>query len=228
MKCGRVSVISFLSAVSCVHGAYAADRVASTDHSFNPAPSSKRSPSYMRIYGNAQAPYGFVRFCDGFPDECQGATNSNDARFEATPERLSELDDINRSVNKSIEPATDVEIYGVNELWTLPTDRGDCEDFALLKRHILIQRGWPASGLLMTVVRDEKNEGHAILTARTTQGDFVLDNKNDEVKLWTQTPYHYVMRQSYINPKVWVSLDPSDAPANAAVAGVQANPEPEK
>lgn len=228
MKYGRVSVISFLSAVSCVHGAYAGDRVASTDHSFSLAPSSKRSPSYMRIYGNAQAPYGFVRFCDGFPEECQATSGSNDARFEATPERLSELDDVNRSVNKSIEPATDMEIYGVNELWTLPTDRGDCEDFALMKRHILIQRGWPASGLLMTVVRDEKNEGHAILTARTTQGDFVLDNKNDEVKLWTQTPYHYVMRQSYINPKVWVSLDPSDAPANAAVAGVQANPEPEK
>lgn len=182
----------------------------------------------MRIYGNAQAPYGFVRFCDSFADECQATTGANDARFEATPERLSELDDINRTVNKIVEPATDMEIYSVNELWTLPTDRGDCEDFALLKRRILMQRGWPASALLMTVVRDEKNEGHAILTARTTQGDFVLDNKNDEVKLWTQTPYHYVMRQSYINPKVWVSLDPSDAPANAAVAGVQANPEPEK
>jgi predicted transglutaminase-like cysteine proteinase len=88
-----------------------------------------------------------------------------------------------------------------------------------------MERGWPASSLLMTVVRDEKNEGHAILTARTTQGDFVLDNKNEEVRLWTQTPYHYVMRQSYINPRVWVSLDASDATASASVAGVQANPE---
>jgi predicted transglutaminase-like cysteine proteinase len=124
-----------------------------------------------------------------------------------------------------IEPATDSEIYGVNELWTIPSDRGDCEDFALLKRRLLMERGWPASSLLMTVVRDEKNEGHAILTARTTQGDFVLDNKNEEVRLWTQTPYHYVMRQSYINPRVWVSLDASDATASASVAGVQANPE---
>jgi predicted transglutaminase-like cysteine proteinase len=143
----------------------------------------------------------------------------------ATPERLSELDEINRMVNKMIEPATDSEIYGVNELWTIPSDRGDCEDFALLKRRLLMERGWPASSLLMTVVRDEKNEGHAILTARTTQGDFVLDNKNEEVRLWTQTPYHYVMRQSYINPRVWVSLDASDATASASVAGVQANPE---
>lgn len=217
MKYGRVGVISLLSAVSCVQAA-SADGVGAVA-------SSKRSPAFMRIYGNAQAPYGFVRFCDGHPDECQSSANTNDARFMATPERLSELDEINRLVNKMIEPATDNEIYGVNELWTLPSDRGDCEDFALLKRRLLMERGWPASSLLMTVVRDEKNEGHAILTARTTQGDFVLDNKNEEVRLWTQTPYHYVMRQSYINPRVWVSLDPSDATASSAVAGVQANPE---
>ena len=128
-------------------------------------------------------------------------------RFQATPERLSELDEVNRAVNHEIEPATDAEIYGVNELWTMPTSRGDCEDFALLKRQRLMARGWPANALLMTVVRDEKNEGHAILTARTSQGDFVLDNKIEAVRLWNQTPYHFVMRQSYIDPKVWVSLD---------------------
>lgn len=220
MKYGRVGVFTLLSAVSCVQGAHA--------ETPGMAISSKRSPAFMRIYGNAQAPYGFVRFCDGHPTDCAADSFSNDARFEATPERLSELDDINRAVNKAIEPATDAEIYGVNELWTLPQAKGDCEDFALLKRRMLLDRGWPSSALLMTVVRDEKNEGHAILTARTTQGDYVLDNKNDEVKLWTQTPYHYVMRQSYINPRVWVSLDPSDAPASASVAGVQANPEQER
>ena len=177
----------------------------------------------MRVFGNAQPPYGFIRFCEAVPGECAGHA-SNDARFDATPERLSELDDVNRTVNSEIEPATDMEVYGVAEYWTLPTTRGDCEDFALLKRHNLMERGWPASSLLMTVVRDEKNEGHAVLTARTSQGDFVLDNKVEAVKLWAQTPYHYVMRQSYIDPKVWVSLDPSDAASPAAIAGTQANP----
>jgi predicted transglutaminase-like cysteine proteinase len=185
-----------------------------------------RHPVFMRIYGNAQPPYGFVRFCDGEPEECAGG-DANDARYDATPEGLIELDQVNRAINKAIEPATDLEVYGVNELWTLPDVKGDCEDFALLKRHTLMARGWPASSLLLTVVRDEKNEGHAILTARTTQGDFVLDNKTDEVRLWNQTPYHFVMRQSYINPRVWVSLDPSDATSQATVAGVQANPEKE-
>ncbi|MFN0218164.1 MAG: transglutaminase-like cysteine peptidase [Hyphomicrobium sp.] len=177
----------------------------------------------MRIYGNAQPPYGFVRFCEVNPKECGGELAS-DARYSATPERLSDLDEVNRSVNRAIEPATDIEIFGVNEFWTLPKSRGDCEDFALLKRQRLMKLGWPSSALLITVVRDEKNEGHAVLTARTTQGDFILDNKVESVKLWNQTPYHYVMRQSYIDPKVWVSLDPTDSATPAAIAGVQANP----
>jgi predicted transglutaminase-like cysteine proteinase len=117
-----------------------------------------RAPEFMRIYGSAQAPYGFVRFCETNPKECV-ATTADDSRFEATPERLSQLDELNRMVNHEIEPATDQEIYGVAEYWTLPKTRGDCEDYALLKRHILIARGWPSSALLMTVVRDEKKRG---------------------------------------------------------------------
>ena len=38
-------------------------------------------------------------------------------------------------------------------------------------------RGWPESKLLITVVRDENNEGHAVLTVRTDEGDFILDNR---------------------------------------------------
>ena len=215
MKFSCVSVIVALS-VSGVANFAAAQEFAALE----PA---TRAPQFMRVFGNAQPPYGFVRFCDAQADQCNSAP-TDDARFQATPERLSELDDINRKANHDIEPATDLEIYGVNELWTLPKTRGDCEDFALLKRKLLMERGWPASSVLMTVVRDEKNEGHAVLTARTSQGDFILDNKVEAVRLWNHTPYHYVMRQSYIDPKVWVSLDPTDGSSPAAMAGVQSNP----
>ncbi len=175
----------------------------------------------MRVYGPSQPPYGFVRFCEQTPSGCQ--SHGSESRFQATPERLSELDTVNRLVNHSVEPATDMEIYGVSELWTLPGARGDCEDYALLKQKTLIDRGWPSSSLLLTVARDEKGEGHAVLTARTSQGDFVLDNKIDQVKLWSHTAYDYVMRQSYLDPRVWVSLDASDARAPAALAGVSPN-----
>lgn len=179
-----------------------------------------RANPYMRVYGPTLPPYGFIRFCETHPGECRQGMMT-EVRFDASKGRAKELDEINRHVNKVIEPATDMELYGEVERWTIPTTKGDCEDYALLKRKLLIERGWPASSLLMTVVRDEKNEGHAVLTARTAQGDFVLDNKTDEIKPWHKVTYTYVMRQSYIDPRVWVSLDPKDASSPALLAGVR-------
>ena len=177
----------------------------------------------MRIYGPTLPPYGFVRFCESYPNECrQGPLE--ETRFNAMPARMRQLDEINRYVNKVIEPATDMEIYGETERWAIPTTRGDCEDYALLKRKRLIARGWPVSALLMTVVRDEKGEGHAVLTARTVQGDFILDNKVDEVKSWNRTRYEYIMRQSYLNTMIWMSLDPREASSTLPIAGVRATP----
>ncbi|MEL7047441.1 MAG: transglutaminase-like cysteine peptidase [Pseudomonadota bacterium] len=175
--------------------------------------------NFMRIHGTAQAPYGFVRFCEANEHHCKRKTKFK-GRFNATPERLVELDRVNRFVNDRIKPRTDTEIYGVSEYWTLPSTVGDCEDYALLKRQLLVERGWPPSSLLMTVVRDEVGDGHAILTARTAQGDFVLDNKIADVRIWNATPYEFVMRQSYVNPMTWVSLDAaySDAPIEMAGA----------
>lgn len=182
-------------------------------------PLSQKGQPFMRVYGIAQPPYGYVQFCERSPDECR-AGPAQEQRFQAGPERMAELDRINRQINKEIEPATDLEIYGQTEYWTIPTARGDCEDYALLKRKRLIARGWPASALLLTVVRDEKGEGHAVLTARTTQGDYILDNKVNELKLWHRTGYDYVMRQSYLNPRVWMTLDPSEGQPAMSLSGV--------
>ncbi len=185
--------------------------------------SAERSLAFMRVYGNAQPPYGFVRFCETTPRHC-AATDQREQRFHADAKRMAELDEINRLVNATIEPLTDLELYGVTEHWTLPFDKGDCEDYALLKRKMLIDRGWPASALLLTVVRDEKGDGHAVLTARTLQGDYILDNKIADIRMWSKTPYEFVMRQSYMNPRVWVSLDPMQAPGPSNLAGVRNEP----
>jgi len=179
-----------------------------------------RSSPYMRVFGVSQPPYGFVQFCERTPAECQPGPQE-DQRFSATSERLNELDAVNRAVNREVEPTTDIDVYGQTEYWTLPSTRGDCEDYALLKRKRLIARGWPASSLLLTVVRDEKGEGHAVLTARTLQGDFILDNKTDEVRVWYRTSYEFVMRQSYLNPRIWMSLDPREGGSAVPLAGVR-------
>lgn len=175
----------------------------------------------MRVYGPTDPPYAFWRFCEEHAGQC-ARRRAVEQRMEVTAAQIAELDALNRRVNAAIEPVTDSELYGVSDYWTLPrTARGDCEDYTLLKRKMLIDAGWPPSALLVTVVRDEKMEGHAVLTARTTQGDFILDNKTDEMKLWSRTNYRFVMRQSFIDPKSWVALDPAQSPAMSPIAGVE-------
>jgi len=182
-----------------------------------------RSSPYMRVFGVSQPPYGYLEFCKRMPEECAMGPKE-ERRFSATPERLSELDALNRAVNHEIAPGTDMEIYGVAEYWTIPTTRGDTEDYALLKRKRLMARGWPTSSLLITVVRDEMGEGHAVLTVRTMQGDFILDNKVDEVKPWNRPPYEYVTRQSYLDTMIWMSLDPRESSPTPPIAGARSEP----
>ena len=110
-------------------------------------------------------------------------------------------------VNSHIKPMTDLEHCGVVEKWSYPDDGyGDCEDYVLLKRRMLMQAGWPREALLITVVRDQHGDGHAVLTVKTDKGEFILDNQNDEILLWSDTGYRFVKRQSQADPNVWVSL----------------------
>lgn len=178
------------------------------------------APAFMRVFGPADPPYAFWHFCDEYPADC-AKQRTIEPRVEADNLKMAELDGINRAVNHSVEPVTDLELYGVSDYWTLPFNgKGDCEDYALMKRHMLMETGWPASALLMTVVLDERNEGHAILTVRTATGDYILDNKTDQIMLWHKTPYHFVMRQSFLDPKSWVALDPAQTAPPIGIAGV--------
>jgi predicted transglutaminase-like cysteine proteinase len=165
---------------------------------------------YMESFGESLPPIGFVNFCRKHKGECRSTKRYAD-RVQFSPARLRELEQVNNAVNAAVAPVTDLELHGEVELWSYPIDgKGDCEDYVLLKRRILMERGWPQSTLLITVVRDENNEGHAVLTVRTEQGDYVLDNKRPEVLPWTDTPYTFVKRQSAQNPLVWISLLPPE------------------
>ena len=124
---------------------------------------------------------------------------------------------INKWVNETIKPLTDLEHWGVVEHWSYPDDGyGDCEDYVLLKRRMLIQLGWPRDVLLVTVVRDKEDQSHAVLTISTDKGDYVLDNQNEDILLWSETGYRFKMRQSQFDPNVWLSLG-NPKPATAAV-----------
>ena len=90
---------------------------------------------------------------------------------------------------------------------TQPTERAIVTTTRFIKRKILIDEGFPRQALLMTIVKDEHDEGHAILTVKTNAGDFVLDNLNDEVKPWNRTGYRFVKRQSQTDQNVWLQSD---------------------
>lgn len=123
-----------------------------------------------------------------------------------TQDRWDELIQINHEVNRAVLPISDMDLYSVPEVWAFPDRYGDCEDYVLLKRHRLMQAGWPSGSLLITVVRDIDGGGHAVLTVRTDRGDFVLDNQEALIKHWTETPYSYLKRQSSKHAGKWVSV----------------------
>jgi predicted transglutaminase-like cysteine proteinase len=152
-------------------------------------------------------PVGWVEFCARQPGEC-ASTATAPRDIALLPEVWKDMVRVNKWVNKTIKPLTDLEHWGVVERWSYPDDGyGDCEDYVLLKRRIFIQSGWPRESLLVTVVRDKNEEGHAVLTVITDKGDYVLDNQNEDILIWSETGYRFVKRQSQPDPKVWVSLD---------------------
>jgi predicted transglutaminase-like cysteine proteinase len=174
--------------------------------------------AFEQFYGDTLPPMGYVAFCQIHKVDCRPKGAFAD-RIQLTPARLSELKQVNDQVNMTVVPMTDLEHYGKIDWWTYPVDgKGDCEDYVLEKRRRLIARGWPESTLLITVVRDENNEGHAILTVRTNEGDFVLDNKRRDLMRWADTPYVFVKEQSQRNPLLWVSLVPPDTASQPVTA----------
>lgn len=153
------------------------------------------------------APFGYVGFCVRNPSECEGGTDAPQVAA-MTPEKWAELNKVNDYVNSAIPQVNDAALYDRDEWWAYPDTRGgDCEDLAMMKRKLLIERGWAAENLLISVVREWNGDGHAVLLVTTDRGEFVLDNKNWEIVVWSDAPYQWIKRQSEKRPFIWVNLD---------------------
>ena len=134
------------------------------------------------------------------------APSARTGGVDLTPARMAELQQVNNHVNSTIVEVSDMQQYGREDVWTLPTSgKGDCEDFALLKRKLLVQRGWPASALSISLGMTAQGEAHAVLTVATAQGDYVLDNLRTAVLPAGQTGITFHSRQSGTKPGRWVS-----------------------
>ena len=191
-------------------------------HSAQAAPAGRQLVAYppaasaAAIKGDTKIPIGWIDFCNRYPREC--ATEPLAARSVVlNADAWRTMVQINARVNGAIEPVTDYEHWKIAERWDYAEDgKGDCEDFVLLKRRALLQAGFPRQSLLVTIVRDEKNEGHAVLTVKTDRGDFVLDNQEEKILPWTATGYRFVKRQSQEDPNMWVTIGDAVAPTATA------------
>jgi predicted transglutaminase-like cysteine proteinase len=163
-----------------------------------------KDPNFARVFGRTLPPIGFVEFCARNKNRCEPTGSLR--RTTLTNARLAMLRKVNTQVNSAIEPVSDQELYAVPERWDYPVDAGDCEDYVLLKKRNLEALAFPSESLLITVVLDEAGEGHAVLMVTTDQGDYVLDNRRNEILRWSDTRYRFLKRQSQEDPRVWMAL----------------------
>ena len=158
---------------------------------------------------------GWIKFCEQFPVEC-AVDLAEPAVVQLDTATWNTIVAVNRRVNAKIKPITDKDHWNLVDRWEFPDDgMGDCEDYQLLKRRLLVERGLPRRAMRMTVVIDELGEGHAVLMIRTDRGDYILDNKTSAVLPWHQTGYVYVKRESQ-DAISWVSLSGQSSPTTTA------------
>jgi predicted transglutaminase-like cysteine proteinase len=179
--------------------------------------SAAERPQFITLGDVTRPPIGWVEFCVEYDPECK-TTPSQPRDVVLSADAWKDLQRVNLWVNSHVKPMTDMDHWGVVERWNYPDDGyGDCEDYVLAKRRMLIKAGWPREALLITVVRDRNNDGHAVLTVKTDKGEYILDNQTDDIVTWSDTGYRFVKRQSQSDPNVWISLgDGRPAPATAS------------
>jgi len=190
-------------------------------------PAATRETSWTPVGAETRRPIGWHNLCRVQADECDaGPQTPVNVALTSDAHRL--LVTVTRLANRAITPQTDDDHYHLDrktfvDWWTYPDDgAGDCSDFMLLKRKMLIEAGWPRAAVLATVVRDHQGNGHAVLTVTTDRGDFILDNLTDKLLRWDETGYAFVKRQSQADENIWVSL--ADGGEPRAVASTSSLP----
>ena len=171
---------------------------------FLSAPAS--AASAMKTGGLTSQPIGHFEFCQINTAECR-IQSIGAQPLIAGAKTMALIETVSAQVNAAILPETDKDVYGTDEVWAYPRVAGDCEDYVLLKRRILMNKGISPANLLITVVRKPDGEGHAVLSVRTKRGDYILDNLNDQVLPWEATGYRYLKRQSTEHTGHWVTIE---------------------
>lgn len=180
------------------------DRSRDTDRS--PARRSGLPISRIQFDAPALAPMAHTFFCLKYRDDCKvDKTVSLDSTVTLTSSKWAELERVNAAVNRAIVPHPNTKGLA-GEVWLISPRAGECHDYAVTKRHELLALGWPEQDLLLSEVVTSWGEHHLVLVIRTSDGDFVADNLNPNIRIWSQTPYQWVRIQSPGNPQIWSTM----------------------
>ena len=180
------------------------------------------TPATLLEHDRVQPPRAYRRLCAEEPQLCAaqqsaeflapyeermielfGAAALHVEPVELTDARRRQLQQVNAVVNSMIEPVADAQ----GDEWRLGALAGDCEEYVLMKRELLMRLGWPRAALRITVVHDGVGY-HAVLTVATDQGDFVLDNLVNYVSRIEDSPYEFVVAESLLEPGAWTRVTP--------------------
>jgi len=168
----------------------------------------------------ALPPIGHSRFCLHYPDDCKvQAIDFRRRNIALTPQRWNELNRVNRDVNRAIVAKVTAE-SGATEAWVISPPTGDCKNYAITKRHVLLARGWPSRSLLLSEVVLPSAEHHLLLVVRLRDADLVLDNLSDNIRLAAMTydQYRWTRIQSPQNPRFWMRVQKPDVVHSAVLS----------
>jgi predicted transglutaminase-like cysteine proteinase len=157
-------------------------------------------------------PVAHTLFCISYPSECSEAAAS--ASFLASPVQAlyRSLDLVNRNVNAAIRPLHAKEGNIATDRWLLSPLSGNCNDYAVSKRHELLRLGWPSWALLLAEVVVATGEHHLVLVANAGGESFVLDNlKQGVVPLAAAADYRWIRIESPDDPKFWIAFDSKES-----------------
>ena len=160
----------------------------------------KRAPLRLAAVRETIAPFAFAAFCANQEDQCERRGGSATS-IELTKAKRAELQRINMQVNQKIQYQDDPD-----DDWRAGVSVGDCDDYALTKRQVLLDAGWPSGVLRIATARTAEGIGHAVLVVSTNDGDLVLDNRTNVVKPWFATQLRWIKIQSPEDPRRWLKL----------------------
>jgi predicted transglutaminase-like cysteine proteinase len=165
----------------------------------------KPAIQHIKFEAPTLAPMAYTQFCLRYEDECRPRMMFRGGPVRLTVERWDDLKEVNNTVNEDIVPERN-ELGLAGEKWLIGPDRGDCNDYAVTKRHQLLNRGWPARALLLSEVVTRSGEHHLVLVVRTKSGDLVLDNMTSQIKPWSRAPYRWVRIQLPTETRLWATI----------------------